>query len=186
MEHFKPKSRSNLSLLWRDRPPNNCNLTSFASPNHDFEVFIDNQVLNLSLQASQNAAPHETIGLLAGRVCQDARGSYTVILAMEAAKDNEIEATPIDVHISSKSYAQLRSRLELNYPVLETVGWFHSHPLSSPILSEEDIVEQSTWTDRNHVALVVSLTGRTEVFGVFYGPEAFPLFGPLPYPATGA
>jgi proteasome lid subunit RPN8/RPN11 len=176
MSHFKPKSRSNLALLWRERPRGNSNLIPFASVDNSFEAYIHYDVLHLTLEASKNASPHEIIGLLAGRACQDAYSSYTIIMAAEVARINEIEATPNEVYISSGGYAELRNRLEINQPVLEILGWFHSHLSSPPIPSDEDLIEQSTWTDHNNIALVVSLISESESFGVFQGPEAIPLF----------
>ncbi len=139
-------------------------------------MYLDKAVLELIFKASQNAAPRETMGLLAGRACQDEYGSYTIIIAAEVAQSGEIEATETEVYISGQAYAQLRSQLEKNNPVLEILGWFHSHTSSSPILSDEDLIEQSTWTDHNNVAIVVSLISESEPFGVFHGPEAVPLF----------
>jgi proteasome lid subunit RPN8/RPN11 len=176
MNRFRPKSRSSLALLWRDRPLSNSRLLGFASIVSNFEVYLQKEVLIQTFEVSQKALPNETIGLLAGRTCQDAHGPYTVVTAAEAALSDEIVATPIEVRISSQGYAQLRSRLEANHPVLEVVGWFHSHPLSQSILSNEDLVEQLTWTDNANVALVVSLVSQSERFGLFHGPDAVPLF----------
>lgn len=176
MNRFRPKSRSSLALLWRDRPLSNSRLVRFGSIVNNFEVYLHNGVLIQTLEDCQRELPNETIGLLAGRTCQDADGLYTVVTAAEAALSNEIEASPAEVRISSTGYAQLRGRLETNHPVLEVVGWFHSHPLSQAILSNEDLVEQSTWTDNTNVALVVSLISKGERFGMFHGPDAIPLF----------
>ena len=176
MGHFRPKSRSSIGLLWRERPSNNLKLVPFTSVDNSFEVYIQENVLQLTLDASLSATPKEAIGLLAGRVCQDAYGSYTVVIAAEVAHNDEVEATASEIYISSNSYSQLRSRLETNHPILETIGWFHSHTTSPPIPSNEDLIEQSTWTDRNNVALIVSLVSERERFGLFLGPEAIPLF----------
>lgn len=163
-------------MLWRERPSNNPKLVSFTSINNSFEVYIQENVLQLTFEASLSAAPKETIGLLAGRICQDAYGSYTIVIAAEVAHNAEVEATASEIYISSNSYAQLRSRLEMNHPILETIGWFHSHTTSLPIPSDEDLIEQSTWTDHNNVALIVSLISESERFGLFLGPDAIPLF----------
>jgi proteasome lid subunit RPN8/RPN11 len=173
---FSPKLKAGATLLWRDRPSQDPRFICFASLASSFEVYFQHDVLQEALEHCRRALPRETIGLLAGRPCQDARSPFTVVTAIEAAAAAEIQSTPSEVHLSGQGYANLRRRLEMNYPVLEVVGWFHSHPLSAPILSSEDLVEQSTWTDDNAVALVVSLISQVKRFGVFHGPDGVPLF----------
>jgi proteasome lid subunit RPN8/RPN11 len=175
MNHFKPKRRSNLASLWRERPRENTSLVLFSSVKDNFEVYIHNAVLDLTFEAGLSALPHETMGLIAGRVCQDSCGLYAVVMAAEAAWREEIKATPSDVYISSGGYTQLRNRLELVHPVLEILGWFHSHPLLPPTPSSEDLIEQRTWTDHNSISLIVSLISECERFGVFHGPQSIPL-----------
>jgi proteasome lid subunit RPN8/RPN11 len=173
---FRSKHKTGATLLWRNRPPQDPRFFCFASLASSFEVYFQHDVLQNALEHCQRALPKETIGLLAGRPCQDARGAFTVVTGIEAASAAEIQSTPSEVHLSGQGYANLRGRLEMNYPVLEVVGWFHSHPLSAPILSSEDLVEQSTWTDDNAVALVVSLMSQVKRFGVFHGSDGIPLF----------
>ena len=176
MDRFRPKRRSSLALLWRDRPISNPRFVRFVAIAGIAEAYVQDYVLVQAFQHSEGAMPNETIGLLAGRTCQDATGPYTIITATEAPRSDEVESSPSEVRISSKGYAQLPERLGLNHPVLEVVGWFHSHPSSYPIPSNEDLVEQSTWTDASSVALIVSLVSKHERFGVFQGPDAIPLF----------
>jgi proteasome lid subunit RPN8/RPN11 len=185
LNRFRPKSRSSVALLWRDRPVSNSSLVGFASIASNFEVYLQNEVLTKTLEVCKNALPNETIGLLAGRTCQDSHGPYTVITAAEAALGDEIESTPAEVRISGAGYAQLRGRLETSHPVLEVIGWFHSHPLTQPLLSKEDLIEQLTWTDNTNIALVVSLVSDGERFGLFHGPDAVLLFQRSIIPSEG-
>jgi proteasome lid subunit RPN8/RPN11 len=176
MSYLKSKNWIRPSLLWRERPRNNANYVRFSPTAVGFELFIRNEVLRAAYGAALQALPNETIGLLAGRVCQDPEGSYTVADAVEGAEGKEVYATPHHVRISAEDYAQLRRRLEMAHPILEMVGWFHSHPRLPPQFSLDDRQEQLTWPDINHVALVVSCGAWGERFGVYHGPNSIQMF----------
>ena len=176
MSYFKPKNWIRPSLLWRERPRGNTDYIRFSLTRGGFEVFIHKDVLEITYRFAVESLPNEIIGLLAGRTCQDAQGSYTVVAAAEAAKSVEIYQAPDRVHISAKNYGRVRQRLEKVHPILEIIGWFHSHPILPPRFSPEDIQEQSTWTDVNHIALVISCGPGTERFGVYHGPNSTEMF----------
>ena len=96
--------------------------------------------------------------------------------AVEGVEGEEVNATPDYVRVSAEDYARLRRRLEKSHPILEMVGWFHSHPTLPPQLSLDDRQEQLTWTDMNHVALVVSCGSSGARFGVYHGPNSIQMF----------
>jgi proteasome lid subunit RPN8/RPN11 len=176
MSYFKPKTWVRPSLLWRERPLGNSNYIRFSLEAGGFEAFIRKDILEITFRLALDALPNETIGLLAGRTCQDILGSYTIVHAVEGAKSEEAHKTPHRVRISAEDYARVRQRLEKAHPVLEMIGWFHSHPTLPPQLSLEDRQEQSTWTDINHVALIVSCGPGEERFGVYHGPQSTQMF----------
>jgi proteasome lid subunit RPN8/RPN11 len=176
MSYLKPKKWVRPSLLWRERPRGNSDYIRFSLTTGVFEAFIRKDVLETAYQVALEALPNETMGLLAGRVCQDAQGRYTLVHAAEGANSDEVYSTPNRVRISAKDYATVRQRLERAHPALEMVGWFHSHPTLQPQFSLEDMREQSTWTDINHVALVVSCGSVAERFGLYCGPDSTEMF----------
>lgn len=161
------------SPLVRPRPSENDNFVPFSAEGDGFSVYVHREVLEYIERESRHAAPNETIGLLAGRVCRDpAHGPYTLIMAADSARTDEVEASPGHVHISASGNASVRHRLEETHPDREVVGWYHSHPRYPARFSQVDNAEQSTWNDPNHVGIVFSGTGEPDPFGVYRGPEA--------------
>ena len=180
MEHFRPrqtKTYSNLPFV--SRPANRKDFLVFVSERDGFEALIHSNVKEAISEKAQRALPNETIGLLAGRVLRDERGPYTLVLAAEGARLDEIDATPSHVRISANGHAQVRGRLEKSAYGLDLIGWYHSHPTFPARFSSVDVTEQSTWRDPNHIGMVISGIDRATPFGVYRGPEAL-LLRPVP------
>lgn len=189
MDYFKPKNAAHSHLLTRPRPAGDTDWACYISSEDGFEAFIHKSVLNQIHHEAKQAAPDETIGLLAGRVWRDEAGPYTLVMISAGARRNEIEATPSHVRISGDGLAQVRERLEADNPALEVVGWFHSHPTYRAQFSATDRVEQSTWSDPNHIGIVYSALPGETPYGIYRGPEAVmlsPKRAPvLPVPPIG-
>ncbi|HEU4710824.1 MAG TPA: Mov34/MPN/PAD-1 family protein [Pyrinomonadaceae bacterium] len=172
-EFFRPKEKNAYaSLPFITRPQQDETFISFASESDAFEVFLHRNVQEVIRHEAHEAAPNETIGLLAGRVVRDERGPYTLVLAAAGARPDEVEATPSHVRISANGQAQVRGRLESSAHGLDIIGWYHSHPRFPARFSPVDITEQSTWRDPNHVGIVISGVDRNEPLGVYRGPKA--------------
>jgi proteasome lid subunit RPN8/RPN11 len=177
MANFRARTKTGPpSPLVRPRPSENGNFILFSAEGDGFSVYVHREVLEYIERESRRAAPDETIGLLAGRVCQDpAHGPYTLVMAADSARAGEVEASPGHVHISASGNASVRHRLEETHPDREVVGWYHSHPRYPARFSHVDNAEQSTWNDPNHVGIVFSGTEEREPFGVYRGPQAIHL-----------
>src|SRR6185503_13845852 len=129
---------------------------AFVSERDGFAALIHHNVKEAIAREAFEALPNETIGLLAGRVLRDERGPYTLVLAAQGARPDEIDATPSHVHISANGHADVRSRLEASAYGLDIIGWYHSHPRFPARFSSVDVTEQSTWRDPNHIGIVIS------------------------------
>ena len=171
MQLFEPKEWVKPQPLWRQRPREDSSFTCFGVDGDTFEVFIHAQVLVKVWKYMWQAAPNECMGIVAGRCCTDQAGPYTVITEAEVGTADEADASPGFVKLSQEVHAQVRRRLEKANPVLESVGWFHSHPTFKAQFSGEDFQEQKTWTDDRHIGLLVSGTEQQEPFAVYRGPE---------------
>lgn len=186
MNHFKIKSKSSPpTLLVRPRPDDSGSFVAFAADGESFRAYVHRDALAFIATAAGEAAPDETIGLLAGRVCYDPQtGPYTVVMCADVARAGELDANPGYVHISAEGHASVRRRLETHNHDREVVGWFHSHPTYLARFSPVDEREQATWTDPNHLGIVFSGTESQEPFGVYRGPDSVLLRqkGPLPTP----
>jgi proteasome lid subunit RPN8/RPN11 len=185
-EYFEPQKKTTFaSLPFIARPTRDENFVVFTSEDDGFTVFIHRDVTDDISHKAHEAAPNETIGLLAGRVMRDERGPYTLVLAAEGARRDEVEATPSHVRISARGHAQVRGRLESSAYGLDIIGWYHSHPRYPARFSSVDVTEQSTWRDQNHLGIVISGSDAREPLGVYRGPHAAlltPVMSELPPP----
>jgi proteasome lid subunit RPN8/RPN11 len=171
-DDFTPHAAPHPALLFVARPAGDPGFETFAARRDGFEAYVHRRVLDAISREAAGARPNETIGLLAGRVRRDEKGPYTLVLAAEGARADELKAGPSHVHISAGGHSRVRRRLEETAHGLDIIGWYHSHPLFTPRFSSVDMTEQSTWPDPNHIGIVVSGLKQEEVFGVYRGPKA--------------
>jgi proteasome lid subunit RPN8/RPN11 len=173
---FRPVAQERPTLPRRPRPTGNPAYICFAEPDSPaIEVFLERKVLRQMREITEQAAPYEAIGLLAGRACLDGQGLFTVIETVEPARAHESEAGVGRVQLSGAGGAAIRRRLAYRFPVGDVLGWFHSHPKSRPIFSFEDRQEQATWPEPYNVGVVVGLDESVRTIGVYTGPRALKL-----------
>lgn len=187
MQPFRAKFKATPpSPLVRQGPADNQDFFAFVSTSDGFRAYVHRKVLEYIKGEAARAAPDETIGLLAGRVCFDpGTGPYTLVLDADGARGDEVEASPGYVRITAAGQASVRARLERTSPDREIVGWYHSHPKYEARFSPIDETEQATWADPGHLGIVYSGVDRAEPFGVYRGPQADRLTRqrrPIPYP----
>jgi proteasome lid subunit RPN8/RPN11 len=161
--------------LIRPRPQNDGPFERWITDDNRFFVYVHADVLEFIRNEAWRAMPNETIGLLAGQVCEDPQtGPYTMIVAAENARPGEFEASPAHVRLRGPGQAHLRRRLEDAHPDREIVGWYHTHPNYPSEFSSVDIQEQKIWSDRNHIGIVYS-TNDQEPFGLYRSSESIRL-----------
>jgi len=176
MANITIRTRPNTAThLLRPRPKNDEAFERWVTDDNRFFVYVHVDVLEFIKNEAWRAMPNETIGLLAGQVCEDPQiGPYTMILAAENARPGELEAGPAHVRLRGPGQAHVRRRLEDAHPDREIVGWYHTHPNYPSEFSNVDIREQRIWSDRNHIGIVYS-TSDAEPFGVYRSPESIRL-----------
>lgn len=182
MSHIKIRTNAGAgSNLVRPRPQGDPQFGLWVSNQDKFSAYVRTDVLDFIKRNGDTAAPNETIGLLAGRVCHDpVSGPYTLVMAAENAVPGEFEADPGHVKLKAAGQTLVRRRLEDTHPDREIIGWYHSHPDNAPIFSPVDAREQQTWNDQNSIGIVYSTDGEgAESFGVYRGPDSVRL-RPLP------
>lgn len=175
MANIKIRTRSGAGQhLVRPRPQEDGQFGLWVSDADHFSAYVHADVLDFIKRNGDTAAPHETIGLLAGRVCHDpVNGPYTLVMAAENAISGEFESGPGHVKLKAIGQTHLRRRLEDAHPDREIVGWYHTHPNYQPVFSPVDAKEQQTWNDQNSIGIVYSTDGSgAESFGVYRGPES--------------
>jgi proteasome lid subunit RPN8/RPN11 len=171
-DDFTPVYSSQQPLPFVGRPQGSGKFTCFMAPD-GFVAYISDEVLRTMIEEAKYT--DERMGLLAGRVLRDEKGPYTLVLALESAQENEIDASPSRVLLSGPGSIKVRHRLENRAYGLDIIGWYHTHPTFTARFSSVDTIEQSTWSDSNHIGIVVSGLRTSERFGVYRGPKAMAL-----------
>jgi proteasome lid subunit RPN8/RPN11 len=171
-DDFTPVYSSQQPLPFVGRPNGSGKFSCFMAPD-GFVAYISDEVLRAMIEEAKYT--DERMGLLAGRVLSDEKGPYTLVLASESAQENEIDASPSRVLLSGPGSIKVRHRLENRAYGLDIIGWYHTHPTFTARFSSVDTIEQSTWSDSNHIGIVVSGLRTSERFGVYRGPKAMAL-----------
>lgn len=168
---FETRGRRSSSFLFLSRPPAGEDYVLYGSSSGAPCVFVHRRVLRQLRREAERATPNEIIGTLLGRPCQDEKGVYVVVGAAVTAARDEFVGTPGAVRISAAGKSTLRHRAGQQFPMLEEVGWWHSHPRGMPRFSPVDRNEQATY-HTHHVGIVVAVEHPRDEFGVYVGPEA--------------
>lgn len=172
---FRSVGLSRAQLPFRKRPADNPVYVRFADgvgETQAVEVFVKSDVIRSMREIADRAWPREAIGLLAGRACRDTDGTYSIIDVVEPATADECEATAGSVHLSGAGSAAVRLRLAHQYPALDPIGWYHSHPHSDAFFSSQDLTEQSTWPDAYNVGIVSGDRWGHRTLNIYTGPDA--------------
>jgi proteasome lid subunit RPN8/RPN11 len=142
---------------------------AFARQEHT--VLVEPSAAHRLRRAAEQAWPHETGGLLAGRALRDADGAYVAVSGFVEAMPEA--GSPGTFSLSPQETAELREVAFGHHPAADVVGWWHSH-LGPSSYSDTDLATQSTWTQQESVGLLVFARG--ESWGIAYlGPDALRL-----------
>ena len=136
-------------------------------------AFVDPDVAAQLIQLARDAWPHETGGLLAGRIRRDVDGPYTVILGFIQAPPGAGRSGSF--HMSPELTDRLRGLAARAYRAADVIGWWHTHPAPSNY-SSTDRDTQRMWTAPESAGLLVFADSIGSRWGTIYlGPEARPL-----------
>jgi proteasome lid subunit RPN8/RPN11 len=114
--------------------------------------------------------PDECVGLLAGRVCRDSAGTYTVVTGAVLSEAALTGRGSVRTTVEAEKAAA--ARLGKRFPIAERVGWFHSHPGIGAYFSGTDKLNQQTWTSPQSVGIVVDHTDEERCIAAFLGPDS--------------
>jgi hypothetical protein len=132
-------------------------------------VFVHPGVCGRLSKAAHDADPHETGGVLAGRVLQDIEGNYTIVEGAAIAPRRSGSVGRIS--LSPDLTAELKKEATTRYPTCDVVGWWHSH-LSPSGFSGVDQDNQRVWSDPSHVGLLVFARAGSRRALAYLGPES--------------
>ncbi len=156
--------------LFREPPEPREPYLKFLDTN-GFRCFIHRRAVERMARWARRAEPDETLGLLAGRLCTDNRGTYLVI--HDAVHTEQRSAGPGHVHADWQAQEATRRALERECRLLEAVGWWHTHPGGIGLFySGTDRANQRTWSSPHAVGIVLDPRLHREGMKVYRGPES--------------
>jgi proteasome lid subunit RPN8/RPN11 len=135
----------------------------------DFEVIVAEQVIERAVAIGRSREPMEWMGLLVGRVCEDARGPYACVLGM--VLDRDAEAGRHAVRSTPESEAATRALARYLFPDCVALGWIHGHIRHGVHFSGVDRDNQRTWRQAHSVGIVVD-PWASELLAVYRGPDS--------------
>jgi proteasome lid subunit RPN8/RPN11 len=128
--------------------------------------------VNFSRDAYANLVSHakenlevEVCGVLAGELCEDDQGEYVSVEAALRGKSGKHGAS--HVTYTQETWNQIHERMERDYPKLEIVGWYHSHPGFGVAFSDMDMfIQKNFFSGRGQIAFVSDPLGGDEAICV--------------------
>ncbi|MDB4928273.1 MAG: hypothetical protein JWM10_757 [Myxococcaceae bacterium] len=132
-----------------------------------FEVIVAEQVIERAVAIGRAREPMEWMGLLVGRVCEDAAGSYACVLGM--VLDREARAGRHEVTSTPESEAATRALARELLPDCVALGWIHGHIRHGVHFSAVDRENQRTWRQPYAVGIVVD-PWSPDLLSVYRGP----------------
>jgi proteasome lid subunit RPN8/RPN11 len=105
----------------------------------------------------------EICGVLAGTVCEDDQGPFVHVAAVirgAAASHGSTHVT-----FTQETWNSIHRTLDQDYPKLQMVGWYHSHPGFGVEFSEMDLfIQKNFFSSPTQIALVIDpLSGAVAI-----------------------
>lgn len=121
-----------------------------------------NALADLSLHAKESLNA-EICGVLAGEVCEDSEGLFVDV--KQAVRGSAAREGGTHVTFTQETWNTIHHTMETQFPKLQIVGWYHSHPGFGVEFSEMDtFIQQNFFPSRTQIALVTDpLGGDTAV-----------------------
>ncbi len=118
----------------------------------------------------------ESGGVLVGHPFKTFDGKITFVIVTAIIPQHSDDRSVGHFTVGPRETAQARTELELTYPGLVAVGWYHSHPGHGIFLSSQDMtIVRSIYNTSWNIALVIDPKRKRE--GIFVGAEGKQLGG---------
>jgi proteasome lid subunit RPN8/RPN11 len=96
----------------------------------------------------------EVCGVLVGTVCEDDQGLFVHVAA--AIRGTAASEGSTHVTFTHETWTRIHARLEREYPRLQILGWYHSHPGFGVEFSEMDLfIQKNFFPGEAQLALVM-------------------------------
>ena len=105
----------------------------------------------------------EICGVLAGTICEDDEGLFVHVAAVIRGAAASRGST--HVTFTQQTWTAIHATLDRDYPKLQIVGWYHSHPGFGVQFSDMDLfIQRNFFTGPTQVALVIDpLSGAVAI-----------------------
>ena len=156
-----------VSVLPTKQPPrqDHCLLHGHEPLVQQPNVIVTQFALTQVVEHSESNLESELGGALLGKAYQHHGQLYVeVMAAVPAVSDDK---GPIHFKFTSDAWSQIHRDWKANYPDLEMIGWFHTHPDLGVFYSADDeVVHAAAFTQPWHVGLVVDpVRNQASFFG---------------------
>jgi len=143
-----------------DRPPR---WRQFPACGADeiFRVTFTRQAYADVTEHAKQDLESEVCGILAGEFCEDDDGLYVSVVA--AVRGTSVRRGAAHVTYTQETWNEIHRVMESDYPKLQIVGWYHSHPGFGVEFSDMDMfIQENFFAARGQVALVTDPLGGSE------------------------
>lgn len=132
----------------------------------DFKIFINEDILNDIKGYLSSDKEKELGGILLGDIFLDeSNNQFIIINELVIARYTEANVTRLT--FTHKTWEDINSKIERDFPGKTVLGWFHSHPGHTVFLSTYDkFIHENFFSGNSYVAYVFDPINNEE--GFFY------------------
>lgn len=124
-------------------------------------VVIKQSVLNDIHRHGQLTTDVEICGVLVGAGYRDDRGPFVFVEANIRGRHSDSKAA--QVTFTSETWNHIHNELDQNYPDLQILGWYHTHPGFGIFLSGMDLfIHENYFSGKHQLAFVYDPIGGDE------------------------
>jgi proteasome lid subunit RPN8/RPN11 len=139
---------------------------SFPGPREasaPLRVAVDRAAYAELIAHAKSSLEKEICGVLVGSICEDEQGIFVHVAAIVRGAAASHGST--HVTFTQETWNGIHATLERDYPKLQMVGWYHSHPGFGVEFSEMDLfIQKNFFPGSTQIALVIDpLSGAVAI-----------------------
>ena len=152
---------------------------SYGTPHpDDLPIFLDRKSADEIERHALSDTSVELGGVLLGKECVDDETGAPFVLVSEALQAHHYQNTQASFTYTHESWEQISRERDENFPDLDVVGWYHTHPDFGIFLSSHDLfIHHHFFSQPLQVAYVVDPIRQTRGFFRWAGGEMVPVRG---------
>ncbi|HLG16303.1 MAG TPA: Mov34/MPN/PAD-1 family protein [Blastocatellia bacterium] len=121
-------------------------------------VAVDRSAYAELIAHAKESLDAEICGVLAGNVCEDDEGVFVDIKAI--IRGSAAEQGSTHVTYTQETWSAIHKTMEEEYPRMQIVGWYHSHPGYGVEFSDMDIfIQKNFFSNATQIGLVIDPLG---------------------------